>query len=1096
MEHTGFPSDETLAAFLDGGLDPETRRRVIEHMTTCDECYSVVAGGGITGAATQTESPERTRSAQRRTVVIYTASIAAACIAFALLLSPLRSKWQPAESTIALGPELRKIAEAAPSECRVETRISGFNYPPRRVTRSGSKSPLENSDYWKLLAASGQVARESKAHPTVENLHAVGVAHLLLQNWDDAVLALEDAVHREAVDRDLASAIQKSRDAALLNDLASAYYERGSQMQRASDYVVAFQCVDRAAQLHETTDIAWNRALILEALSMKPEAAAAWRDYLILDSSSPWAVEARRHMAALNPASAAAPWNDAQAALLAAARRGDSATVAQIVAGYPQQARLLIDQQIGSTDDGVLLAIATALETRGDSTSRDLLLALTQAPPNARTSYVRGAVAYREHRTEEALADLTNTLAHAPPQLRLHALFLRARVFFANGEATQAFELINKIKTDAAYQPIRFVSLTANLNWLAGLVAIEKRHAGEAFAAYDQASRLFGRLGETENMGVMAGLRAEALQTIGARDQAWEARVQALSALSGSRSRVRLYVALQEATQSAIREPLHTAFAAIATERLLRIASAEAAPEFVADAWTWRALALLRQSNYAAAADAILAASRHLPDVDEGVRRRSRARIEWARAQIWDTRDPSVVTAAVTEALAETAASGDGFRTADLYLLRGRAHRQKGDLALARADFQRGIATVDAERSTIDSERFRTQFFDVSNGLFAGGIEASVAVGDWRDAFCAVERYRARSIADSMNSTRGRDCSISDLESRLDTHSAILEYFALDNELCIWVVRRGGLVGVKVPIGKSELLAKVDRLALEMRDAGYIDSVAEDLYSAIISPVEYLLEDISTVGIAPDLSLLNVPFTALRNPVNRRFLVERYVVVIVPSATTAVQIPNRAGRVLRAVVLGNPAYGSDAGALRGAQEESLDVCQAYARAATRVGDHFMTPIEFLTSIRDCDVLHVATHAIRMSRFHSPSLLLWPGRPNEGLSASDLENFHFSQAPLVVLAACETEYGAESPSEGHLSLGRAFLRAGARNVIVTTAPLDDETSVQLFSKLHRLIASGINAAVALRQVQLDALASRGGDLRRSITWSSIQINGNL
>src|ERR1700719_3559751 len=46
MEHAGFPSDETLAAFLDGRLDPETRRRVIEHMTTCDECYSVVASGG------------------------------------------------------------------------------------------------------------------------------------------------------------------------------------------------------------------------------------------------------------------------------------------------------------------------------------------------------------------------------------------------------------------------------------------------------------------------------------------------------------------------------------------------------------------------------------------------------------------------------------------------------------------------------------------------------------------------------------------------------------------------------------------------------------------------------------------------------------------------------------------------------------------------------------------------------------------------------------------------------------------------------------------------------------------------------------------
>ena len=41
MEHTGFPSDETLAAFIDGRLDAETRANVIAHMTTCSECYSV-----------------------------------------------------------------------------------------------------------------------------------------------------------------------------------------------------------------------------------------------------------------------------------------------------------------------------------------------------------------------------------------------------------------------------------------------------------------------------------------------------------------------------------------------------------------------------------------------------------------------------------------------------------------------------------------------------------------------------------------------------------------------------------------------------------------------------------------------------------------------------------------------------------------------------------------------------------------------------------------------------------------------------------------------------------------------------------------------
>ena len=44
VDHAEFPSDETLAAFIDGRLDPEMRRRVVEHMATCPECYDVVLG--------------------------------------------------------------------------------------------------------------------------------------------------------------------------------------------------------------------------------------------------------------------------------------------------------------------------------------------------------------------------------------------------------------------------------------------------------------------------------------------------------------------------------------------------------------------------------------------------------------------------------------------------------------------------------------------------------------------------------------------------------------------------------------------------------------------------------------------------------------------------------------------------------------------------------------------------------------------------------------------------------------------------------------------------------------------------------------------
>src|SRR3954464_3949919 len=81
MEHTGFPSDETLAAFIDGRLDAETRAKVIAHMVTCAECYAVFL------SATETSVHAQARDAwrPRRAWMVVFAATAAAAIACAFL---------------------------------------------------------------------------------------------------------------------------------------------------------------------------------------------------------------------------------------------------------------------------------------------------------------------------------------------------------------------------------------------------------------------------------------------------------------------------------------------------------------------------------------------------------------------------------------------------------------------------------------------------------------------------------------------------------------------------------------------------------------------------------------------------------------------------------------------------------------------------------------------------------------------------------------------------------------------------------------------------------------------------------------------------
>jgi CHAT domain-containing protein len=64
--------------------------------------------------------------------------------------------------------------------------------------------------------------------------------------------------------------------------------------------------------------------------------------------------------------------------------------------------------------------------------------------------------------------------------------------------------------------------------------------------------------------------------------------------------------------------------------------------------------------------------------------------------------------------------------------------------------------------------------------------------------------------------------------------------------------------------------------------------------------------------------------------------------------------------------------------------------------------------------------------------------------NEGLLfALEAEGLNLDGTELVVLSACDTAKGNVDYSEGVFGLARALRTAGARNVLVTLWPLDDQ-----------------------------------------------------
>jgi CHAT domain-containing protein len=89
--------------------------------------------------------------------------------------------------------------------------------------------------------------------------------------------------------------------------------------------------------------------------------------------------------------------------------------------------------------------------------------------------------------------------------------------------------------------------------------------------------------------------------------------------------------------------------------------------------------------------------------------------------------------------------------------------------------------------------------------------------------------------------------------------------------------------------------------------------------------------------------------------------------------------------------------------------------------------------------------------------------------------------------VIVLAACETLRGSPSPHARSLSLGAAFVAAGAESVIGTLTPIPDAEARPLFLSIHRHLAAGMTPAQAVRLAQIEALT--GGALP---SWPSIAV----
>ena len=316
---------------------------------------------------------------------------------------------------------------------------------------------------------------------------------------------------------------------------------------------------------------------------------------------------------------------------------------------------------------------------------------------------------------------------------------------------------------------------------------------------------------------------------------------------------------------------------------------------------------------------------------------------------------------------------------------------------------------------------------------------------------------------------------------------------------------REGIRSVTSNIGSEELVARV-RLARELvgrreATAAQVAPVMEALYRYLMRPALAILpgDRVRRLLIVPHGTLSYLPFAALRDEVTRQYLVERYAVLHLPTASAlpALRSVRQAGpRGRRSFV-----FAPLAEALPASKVEAQQFRRSVRGAEAFIGSR-ATESALRNALLAGGIVHVATHGVMNARNPMFSRIELAPEKDRGTADDGRLEVHevlglTIRSPLVFLSGCETGLGAAwstsfDRSEDYATLAQAFLYAGARNVVATLWRVVDESAAQFAEHFYAGLGSQA-APDALAAAQRRMLA----DARYSAPyfWASYQVSGH-
>ena len=1060
---------EQIAAYVDGRVDPSTRRILEAHFAECGHCRAVLTET----LAFVRKDPHHANTSFRNWPKFALASlVAAAAIGFMLIYV------RQGRTVHSDRPELAELVAAAASEPTrlTEGRLTGgFSYKPPPVPTRGAADRNVSPE---LKIAAAKIEQTMRRQETAAADAALGTASLAVGDLDKAVEHLEAAVE------------QKPDDAYFQNDLSAAYIARATRTGRAEDWPKAYAAAERAAKRDTTLlEPCFNRALALEGLNLASDAADAWSTCAQADPASEWASEARRRAEEIRKRQSAPRQQSNQE------RREEI------------EDRLLVRwaeaETVGNVmeADGVLAAAEAPArdlaERGGDTMPVDEVELIRASAPDlrARTGLAKGHLAFgraREAFLGDRLGDAAREMSAASESfavagsLYTHwASIYRAIPLWIDGSADAALRELSLIPLNRI--PARYYHLKGRTAWTKAAAFETAGRFDLARNALDEARDLFRRAGELENESVNAAGLAEAEWFLGRRQQTWRNTLDALRHVDALPAGPRRSGILGTAAFLSSGEGLPETALAF-QQHLVRLLESEhptlnASDDASVYLRRGKTFGSLRDTKGALAdfARAEAAASRIQ---EPRLREWTAADINAARSEVLKLADPLAAIAAADAALAFYRRTSAVIRVCELLLTRARAREARGDIDAAAADYEAAISALERDQDSVTAPQERKAAFDQQRTAVREAVRFMAVVRrDPAAALWIAERARARALRQRLGGPSARTVNPIVAYKQLPHNVAVLYYVTLPDRILAWVITADGSTTFNVPVDTAHLDLIVQRLRRRIANNASIAELSAEFHylKSFVDPALSTIAPGATLVVVPDEGLAAVPFAALPDKSGAP-LISTHPVLFAPSFTTFLLASQRLAGFepdgVLAIGDGHDPSATGLPRLPLADAEATEVSRLYPHASLFTGSK-ATVRNFLAAREP--VIHFGGHTIANAEFPFLSRLLFApdsGRADQSgaLLASDVITHRFETARVVVLASCESAAGRFIRGEGFDSVARMFLDAGVPSVVASLWPVDDDQSTLLI-EFHRQLRITRDAVRALRAAQLKAIGTQ-------------------